>query len=173
MKRIMAILLTIIMLATVFTACGNVGGISDYPSELEEAGISQEEYAAMSDEQKQALLDELGVVAPIGKEEKPQETPKAEKHTLDDVSKGGNYVVTVSDSMRWNYFELHYENGKLVKIVVSFQKNDEEEPEIEIIEGDAVADYGLYFIDYTQDAATVVNELINQGFTNIFIEKAN
>ena len=61
MKKLVAFIVAMIMMLSAFTACGNVGGISDYPAELEEAGISQKDFEAMSDEQKQALLDELGI----------------------------------------------------------------------------------------------------------------
>lgn len=170
MKKLLSVLLAMMMLVSVFTACG---GGSDYPAELEEAGISQKDFEAMSDEQKQAILDELGIKGNVsgGKEEtKPTEKPK--KATLDDVRKGGKWVVTVGDSMLWNYVELHYEDGKLVKIYVSFQKNDDEPADIMTAEGDEIADFGLYFIDYTDDVSTVVNALIDNGFTNTYIEKA-
>lgn len=173
MKKFIALILAIVMMLSVLTGCGNVGGISDYPSELEEAGITQEEYAAMSDEQKQALLDELGIKAEVGtNKEEPKPTEKPKKTTIEDVENGGSYVVTVGDSMLWNYFELHYENGKLVKIVTSFQKNDEEEAEVEVIEGDAIKDYTLFFLDYTVSPSQLISDLQNYGYNNIYIEKA-
>ena len=87
------------------------------------------------------------------------------------MEKYGSYGVTVGDSMMWNYFELHYENGKLVKIVTSFQKNDEEEADVEVVEGDAVSESGLFFIDYTMPASDVVDALQSQGYTNCYISK--
>ena len=107
MKKIVSILLFVIFIF-IFTACSSVNGISDYPAELEEAGISQKDFEAMSDEQKQAILDELGIKAEIGtdkEEPKPTEKPKAA--TIEDVENGGSYVVTVGDM--WNRVELHYE----------------------------------------------------------------
>jgi len=172
MKKTLALILATIMTISVFTGCGNVGGISDYPPELEEAGISQEEYSAMSDEEKKSLLDELGIVADIesGKQEnKPTEKPK--ELSISDIQNGGSYRVTAAGPMFWNYFELYYEDGKLVKIFTSFQKSDEEEAEVETIEGDAIADYQLYFIDYTQSPDVVVNALKDQGFTNVYVDK--
>ena len=80
------------MMLSAFTACGNVGGISDYPAELEEAGISQKDFEAMSDEQKQAILDELGIKAEIGTDKedpKPTEKPK-------DAKPGINWQPTVA-----------------------------------------------------------------------------
>lgn len=171
MKRIIAILLSVIMSAIIFTACGNTGSISDYPAELEEAGISQEEYAAMSDEQKQAILDELGIKAEIGSDNETQKpTEKPEQVTIADVENGGSYVITVGD--RWNYVEMHYVDGNLVSITTHFQKNDEEEPEIETVTGDAIKDYTLYFIDYTQSPSAVVNALQDNGFNGVSIRKA-
>ena len=170
MKKIIAFILAMVMMMSVFTGCGNVGGISDYPAELEEAGISQKDFEAMSDEQKQAILDELGIKAEIGtdkEEPKPTEKPKAA--TVADVENGGSYVVTVGDG--WNYVQLHYEDGKLVSITTHFQKNDEEEPEIETVTGDAVKDYGLYFIDYTDSPSKVVKALQDNGFDGVRVKK--
>lgn len=171
MKKFIAFILAMIMMLSAFTACGNVGGISDYPAELEEAGISQKEYEAMSDEQKQAILDELGIKAELGTDkEDPKPTEKPKAATIEDVENGGSYVVTVGDM--WNRVELHYEDGKLVSITTHFQKNDEEEPEIETVTGDAVKDYSLYFIDYTQSPSTVVKALQDNGFGGVSIRKA-
>jgi len=138
---------------------------------LEQAGISEEEFAAMSAEQQQALLDELGA-AMQQKEQQQQEQQAKPKTTIDDVAAGGSYVVTVGDSLMWNYFELCYEDGKLVKIVVSFQKNDEEEADVQVVEGDAIAEFTLFFIDYTVSAPELVDALKNQGYTNVYINKA-
>lgn len=88
------------------------------------------------------------------------------------MGNGGDYVVTVSDSMRWNYFELHYKDGKLVKIVTSFQKNDEEEPEVETVTGSAITDYHLFDLYYTVSPSSLVSELNKLGYTEVYIEKA-
>ena len=171
MKKLLCTLIAMVMIFAL-TACGNVGGISGgMPAEFEEAGYTQEEYDAMSDEMKQALRDELGVKINLEEnKETPKPTEKPKGATVADVENGGSYVVTVGDG--WNYVELHYEDGKLVSITTHFQKNDEEEPEIETITGDAIKDYGLYFIDYTQPASTVVQALQDNGFNGVSVKKA-
>ena len=78
-------------------------------------------------------------------------------------------MVTVGDG--WNYVELHYEDGKLVSITTHFQKNDEEDPEIETVTGDAVKDYGLYFIDYTDSPSKVVQALQDNGFNGVRVKR--
>ena len=171
MKKIITFILAMVMMMSVFAGCGNVGGVSDYPAELEEAGISQKDFEAMSDEQKQAILDELGIKAEIGTDkETPKPTEKPKAATVADVENGGSYVVTVGDG--WNYVELHYEDGKLVSITTHFQKNDEEDPEIETVTGDAVKDYGLYFIDYTDSPSKVVQALQDNGFNGVRVKRA-
>lgn len=177
MKKIIVILLSLVFFSAAFTGCssastGNVGDINDETTAvLEEAGFSEEEIAAMTEEERQAIADELGAVLEQEEQQKEEQESATEKVTPEDVENGGSYVVTVGDSMMWNYFELHYENGKLVKIVISFQKNDEEEPAVEIIEGDAIAEYTLFFIDYTMPASDLIDALVNQGYTNVYIEK--
>ena len=172
MKKIIAFILAMVMMMSVFTACGNVGSVSGgMPAEFEEAGYTQEEYDAMSDEMKQALRDELGVKINLeeNKEEAPKPTEKPKAATIADVENGGSYVVTVGDG--WNYVELHYEDGKLVSITTHFQKNDEEDPEIETVTGDAVKDYGLYFIDYTDTPSKVVQALQDNGFNGVRVKR--
>ena len=170
MKKLLCTLIAMVMIFAL-TACGNVGGISGgMPAEFEEAGYTQEEYDAMSDEMKQALRDELGVKINLEEnKETPKPTEKPKGATVADVENGGSYVITVGDG--WNYVELHYEDGKLVSITTHFQKNDEEEPEIETVTGDAVKDYGLYFIDYTESPSTVVKALQDNGFDGVRVKK--
>ena len=113
MKKLVAFILAMIMMLSAFTACGNVGGISDYPAELEEAGISQKEYEAMSDEQKQAILDELGIKAELGTDKegpKPTEKPKAA--TIEDVENTPRMTETdeVSDFEKAAFAKLHEED---------------------------------------------------------------
>ena len=170
MKKLLCTLIAMVMIFAL-TACGNVGSISgSMPAEFEEAGYTQEEYDAMSDEMKQALRDELGVKINLEEnKETPKPTEKPKGATVADVENGGSYVVTVGDG--WNYVELHYEDGKLVSITTHFQKNDEEEPEIETVTGDAVKDYGLYFIDYTESPSTVVKALQDNGFDGVRVKK--
>ncbi len=174
MKKFIAFILAMVMIMSVLTGCGNVGGVSGgMPAEFEEAGYTQEEYDAMSDEMKQALRDELGIKIDLeeNKEtQKPTPTQKPAGATVADVENGGSYVVTVGDG--WNYVQLCYEDGKLVSITTHFQKNDLEEPEIETVTGDAVKDYGLYFIDYTQPASVVVKALEDNGFNGVSVKKA-
>ena len=43
---------------------------------------------------------------------------------------------------------------------------------IETVTGDAVKDYSLYFIDYTQSPSTVVKALQDNGFGGVSIRKA-
>ena len=170
MKKLLCTLIAMVMIFAL-TACGNVGSISgSMPAEFEEAGYTQEEYDAMSDEMKQALRDELGVKINLEEnKETPKPTEKPKGATVADVENGGSYVVTVGDG--WNYVELHYEDGKLVSITTHFQKNDEEEPEIETVTGDAVKDYGLYFIDYTDSPSKVVQALQDNGFNGVRVKR--
>ena len=122
MKKVIISLFVILLLV----GCSSNGGAFDGLSEsqlatLQEAGITEEAFAAMPKEKQEALMDELGMIT--GDNEQVNK-PNPEKETIDNVSQGGNYVVTVGDSMLWNYVELHYQDGKLVKIYMSFQKND-------------------------------------------------
>jgi len=170
MKKLIALLLTACMLMA-FCACGNVSGISKEDAALlEEAGFSEEEIEAMSEEQRAALLSELGIVKDYEEQKNPPKT-----YTADDVANGGKYkVVVADDAMQWNSFTLYYEDGKLVKIEIHFQKNDEEPAETEVIEGDAIADYSLFFIDY--DGLTpgeLIDTLNDKGYTYTRIEPVN
>ncbi|MBE6037849.1 MAG: hypothetical protein E7218_01430 [Anaerofustis stercorihominis] len=176
MKKLIALLLTACMLMA-FCACGNVSGISKEDAALlEEAGFSEEEIEAMSEEQRAALLSELGIVKDYEEQKKEEEQKNPPKtYTADDVANGGKYkVVVADDAMQWNSFTLYYEDGKLVKIEIHFQKNDEEPAETEVIEGDAIADYSLFFIDY--DGLTpgeLIDTLNDKGYTYTRIEPVN
>lgn len=154
MKKFLAMMLCVFLIGSL-AACaangpdtGNVGAVK--PTEvsaeiLEALGMSAEEFAAMPAEQQQAILDEMGAVLDAEqKEEQPQEPPKAE--TPEDPTASGNYVVVLGDYM--NSITLYYENGVLVKIVESFQKNSEEEAECAEYTGDALAEYSFNFIDW-------------------------
>ena len=169
MKKVIISLFVILLLV----GCGSNGGAFDGLSEsqlaaLQEAGITEETFAAMPKEKQEALMDELGMITgDNGQVNKP----KPEKETIDNVSQGGNYVVTVGDSMLWNYVELHYQDGKLVKIYMSFQKNDEEPAEEYTFVGDEAINCTFFNIDYSQDPKDVVNALLNYGYTNVYIEK--
>ena len=147
---------------------------------LLEMGISEETFYSYPYEKQVAILLELGYVVSgnnggntSGGNDNNNNKPASP--TLQDVTNGGEYVVTVSDGSGFNYMELHYKNGKLYKIYTHFQKNDLEEPETETIEGEsAIADYSFYFIDYTASPSTVVNEIQSKlGYTSVKIRKAN
>ena len=166
MKNIIIVLLTALLLVGCGSNVGSIDGLSESQmAMLNEMGISEKEFNAMSKEKQEAILLEVGAVSNSNK----QETTK--KTTLDDVRNGGNYVVTVGDSMLWNYFELHYQDGKLVKIVTSFQKNDEQSADVETFEGENVKECTIFFIDYTDDVNSVVNALKDKGYTYVYIEK--
>lgn len=169
MKKVIISLFVILLLV----GCGSNDGAFANLSEsqlaaLQEAGITEESFAAMSKEMQESLMDELGMITgDNGQVNKP----KPEKETIDNVSQGGNYVVTVGDSMLWNYVELHYQDGKLVKIYMCFQKNDEEPAEEYTFEGDEAINCTFFNIDYSQDPKDVVHDLLNYGYTNVYIEK--
>ena len=109
---------------------------------------------------------------PSDKENNNNNNNAPAKATLRDVENGGEWIVRVGDSLSWNYLELYYKDGKLWKIVCHFQKNDDEEPEIQVIEGEeAVAEFSLYFIDYTIPASQLVEEIKTKiGYTNVSIK---
>ena len=111
--------------------------------------MSAEQWAAMDPAQQEGILAEMGVVMEQGKNEEQKEEqtkPASKTYTPDDVMAGGSYKVVLGDYM--NSITLYYENGKLVKIVEEFQKNDEEAAESATYEGDSLADYGFNFIDW-------------------------
>lgn len=189
------VMLTVLLAALLLLAgCGGeavgdapVQGITDggaSPSEEEVAmlqevfGLSAEEIAAMPAEELEAMLYELGyVMGGDGAENNTAQngngSSNKNKVTMSDVSAGGSWVVTIGDSLWWNYIELHYENGVLVRIVTHFQKSSEEEPEIEVLEGDAARAYSFYWIDFSADPATVAAELADKvGYTSVAIERA-
>ena len=173
MKKIIAIVLSMIMLLTA-VACGgttagndSVGGV-DAPGKenagaadqggssvkvsgemLEALGISEEQWAAMDPAQQEALMTEMGMVLEQNKkDEQTQAQTQAanKKYTPSDVMAGGSYKVVLGDYM--NSITLYYENGKLVKLEEAFQKNDEEAAEYATYEGDSLAEYGFNFIDW-------------------------
>ena len=151
---------------------------SDLALLMEVFGMSEEEIAALDPEEREIMLAEAG----YDMSHMPDENGGAQNNggaaaqsrpTLSDVSAGGSWVVTIGDSLWWNYIELHYENGVLVRIVTHFQKSSEEEPEIEVLEGDAARAYSFYWIDFSADPATVAAELADKvGYTSVAIERA-
>ena len=173
MKKIIAIVLSMIMLLTA-VACGgttagndSVGGV-DAPGKenagaadqggssvkvsgemLEALGISEEQWAAMDPAQQEALMTEMGMVLEQNKkDEQTQAQAQAanKKYTPSDVMAGGSYKVVLGDYM--NSITLYYKNGVLVKIVEEFQKNSTEEAECYTYEGEDLADYQFNFIDW-------------------------
>ena len=151
MKKLISILLAIALSLALLTACGvdakPVSGISDeVQAALEEMGIPMEEFEQMSEEQRAAILAELGFVYGTEEEENQKETePAKKKPTLSDVHGEGNYRVWIGDSMWWNYYYFYFEDGKLVKIECFFQKSDGEPVEEYVFEGDTLDDF--WYID--------------------------
>ena len=159
MKKVIALALTAVMLFAL-AGCGakptvdeNVGGaatqqaVTDEEKQviMEVLGFSEEEFAAIRREQQRALADEAGAVQQQQQQQaQQQETVKT--YTPDDVMAGGKYKVVLGDYM--NSITLYYEDGKLVKLVETFQKNSEEEIEEYVAEGDALAEYTFNFIDW-------------------------
>lgn len=132
-------------------------------------GISEEEFYSYDKEQQEAILNELNIVN-TQKENQQQESTSSSL-SISDIEAGGNYIVTVSDESRLNYFTLYYEDGKLVKMVISFQKSYDEEAEVEIVEGDAIGEYSLFFIDYDVEASQLIDALNQKGYTKVYIQK--
>lgn len=193
MKHIFAFSITLLVLMSLFLMAG-CGGSSDVPPSgdapvggmteavggaptdeelamlMEAYGLSEEMLAAMPEEERAALLAELGAVRDAENAGKAENTPAAKGPSLSDVSGDGSYVVTVGDSMMWNYVELYYENGQLQKIVMHFQKNDEEEPEITVLEGEEARACSFYWIDFTASPESVVQALKDAvGYTNVYV----
>ena len=193
MKKHMIMLCTVVLglLLCLFAGCGGSGADVDTPVEgvggaqateeqlavlAEVFGLSEEEIAALSPEEREMMLAEAG----YDMIHKPDENAGAQngaaaqsRPTLSDVDAGGKYVVTVGDSLLWNYFELHYENGVLQSMTVHFQKSDEEEPEIEVLSGDAARGYEFYWINFGASPSTLVAELQSKlSYTAVYIERA-
>ena len=198
MKRIFTCSITWMLLTSLFlmAGCGGsadvqtpddapVGGITEAvggsASEEELAmlmevfGFSEEMLAAMSEEEISALLADLGAVrdaeaAGDADNGKAENAPAAKGPTLSDVSGGGSYIVTVGDSMMWNYLELYYENGQLQKIVMHFQKSGDEEPEVSVLEGEEARACTFYWIDFTASPESVAGALEDAvGYTNVYV----
>jgi hypothetical protein len=193
MKKHMIMLCTVVLglLLCLFAGCGGsgadvgtpvegVGGAQATEAQLavlaEVFGLSEEEIAALSPEEREMMLAEAG----YDMSHKPDENAGVQngaaaqsRPTLSDVDAGGKYVVTVGDTLLWNYFELHYENGVLQSMTVHFQKSDEEEPEIEVLSGDAARGYEFYWINFGASPSTLVAELQSKlSYTAVYIERA-
>ena len=149
MKKLLTLTVCAAMLLGLLAGCGAsltpVAGLSEEQAALlEECGIPVEQFNLMSPEEQQAILHELGIVAGSQtqpQEQIPQETRK--KYTTSDVANGGKYRVRVGDELLNNYY-LYYEDGKLVKVEISFQKSFDEEPDTYTFEGDTLEDFWYY-----------------------------
>lgn len=197
MKRCHVLSIVTVLLVSLFLLIGCGGGatadVADDASvqgiggELSESalallmevfGLSEEEIAALDPEEREIMLAEAG----YDMSHRPDENGGAQNNggaaaqsrpTLSDVNAGGKYVVTVGDSMLWNYFELHYENGVLQSMTVHFQKNSEEEPEIEVLTGDAARGYEFYWIDFSASPSALVSALQAElNYTAVYVERA-
>ena len=194
MKKHMIMLCTVVLglLLCLFAGCGGsgadvgtpvegVGGAQATDEQLavlrEIYGISEEELAAMPEEELDALLAEVGYITPPDNDGSENQNngnnqPTAKRPTYSDISAGGSYVMTVGDSMLWNYIEFHYENGKLVKIVMHFSKDgSEEDTEIMTYEGDAIAECQVFDIDYNASPESLANQLREKMYyDSVYIE---
>lgn len=172
MKKLFAVLMTVLLLMAMAAGCasnagengetgGNVAGIGttgaagngetsqsgtdlteELAAALEKLGISLEEFYGMSDEQQQTLMAELEVMMGAGGGE-DQTDPAHRTYTTADVAAGGKFMVRIGDGRLNNYY-LYYEDGKLVKVEVSFRKSSEEEPETHLWEGDTLPEFWYY-----------------------------
>ena len=165
MKKLTSFIIMAAMLVTM-AGCGakttvdkNVGGVEnsqqtiteeEKQAVMEALGFSEEEFEAMDPEQQKMLLEEMGVVQEQ-QQQQQQQQEEVKTYTPDDVMAGGSYTVVLGDYM--NSITLYYKDGKLVKLVESFQKNDEEETEDYVAEGADLQEYGFNFIDW--DNATL------------------
>lgn len=157
---------------------GAVGPTDEQLAALREIyGISEEELAAIPAEELEALLAEAGYMAPSDDGENENQNngnnqPAAKRPTYSDISAGGSYVMTVGDSMLWNYMEFHYENGKLVKIVMHFSKDgSEEDTEIMTYEGDAISECQVFDIDYNASPESLAYQLREKMYyESVYIE---
>lgn len=161
MKKVISILILAVMVAALAAGCGPktepVSGISaEQQALLQEYGIPMDQFNQMSEEEQRAILDELGIVASDKEQENNQTQQPSKTYTPEDVAAGGKYKVRIGDGRLNNYY-LYYEDGKLVKVEISFQKNDDEEAETYLFEGDTLEDFWYYgktlqeLIDYFND----------------------
>lgn len=152
------------------TPTDTVGQIDEQTAALlTEMGISEEEFNSYDQQQQEAILNEMNI-AHDQKETQQQESTSSSL-SVSDVEDGGHYVVTVGDESMLNYFKLYYEDGKLVKMEISFQKSYDEEASVEIVEGDAIGEYSLFFLDYDVDASQLIHDLHQKGYTQVHIQK--
>ena len=146
---------------------------------LREFGYSEEEIAAMPAEERDLIAAEISAAGLVGGAENGGETPSgnentsaAKRPTYSDISSGGSYVMTVGDSMMWNYIEIHYENGRPVKMVMHFSKDgSEEEADIMVYEGSAIEECTAFDINYAGTPESVAGQLKEKMYyDSVYIE---
>lgn len=151
---------------------------------LREFGYSEEEIAAMPAEERDLIAAEIAAAGLVGGAENGgaenggetpsgnENTPAAKRPTYSDISSGGSYVMTVGDSMLWNYIEIHYENGRPVKMVMHFSKDgSEEEADIMVYEGSAIEECTAFDINYAGTPESVANQLKEKMYyDSVYIE---
>ncbi len=146
---------------------------------LREFGYSEEEIAAMPAEERDMIAAEIAAAGLVGGAENGGETPSgnentpaAKRPTYSDISSGGSYVMTVGDSMMWNYIEIHYENGRPVKMVMHFSKDgSEEEADIMVYEGSAIEECTVFDINYAGTPESVAGQLKEKMYyDSVYIE---
>lgn len=182
MKKILTWLLVIVMSLALLAGCGNVGGLEgnsglteEQMAFLEEAGFPMEEFEQLPPEEQAAILAELGYAAQEEEQRQEAEQTKPKRPTVSDVEAGGSYVVTIGDSLLWNYFELYYVDGELVKIVEHFQKSGDEPEEISVYEGEEVKTYSFNFVNFCTDGLQAVIDMLtgDYGYSSVYIEPYN
>ena len=129
---------------------------------LQKNGVSLEAFSTYAPEKQHAILAELGITPGQGGGASQETEPPVKEYTAADVAAGGKYVVYIGDSMMWNYYELHYEDGKLVKAVTSFRKSSEEDPDVATFEGDNLKDF--QYIDKALDELIRFFDEKNYGY---------
>lgn len=146
---------------------------------LREFGYSEEEIAAMPAEERDLIAAEISAAGLVGGAENGGETPSgnenttaAKRTTYSDISSGGSYVMTVGDGMLWNYIEIHYENGRPVKMVMHFSKDGtEEDAETMVYEGNEIEECTVFDINYAGTPESVANQLKEKMYyDSVYIE---
>lgn len=146
---------------------------------LREFGYSEEEIAAMPAEERDMIAAEISAAGLVGGAENGMETSSgnenttaAKRTTYSDIASGGSYVMTVGDGMLWNYIEIHYENGRPVKMVMHFSKDGtEEDAETMVYEGNEIEECTVFDINYAGTPESVANQLKEKMYyDSVYIE---
>lgn len=146
---------------------------------LREFGYSEEEIAAMPAEERDLIAAEISAAGLVGGAENGGETPSgnentpaAKRPTYSDIASGGSYVMTVGDGMLWNYIEIHYENGRPVKMVMHFSKDGtEEDAETMVYEGNEIEECTVFDINYAGTPESVAGQLKEKMYyDSVYIE---